>query len=662
MKSITNLFLALTLMAAGSFTEAHADSPIKTADFVKRPTYSNAKISPGGEYLAITVDGGEQDVLTVMRMSDFKILKINQLPEKRSIGSFYWVAPNRLMFNSVKKMGGYAMPLPTGEWFAVNADGSHARPLIFYGTRDATQRAKSVGLETFSLVDTLPENDREVIMQARYPRSSEGAGAELVRMDTYSGRRISLARAPKSNCSMALDNEKLPRFAVCSSTRDENGEYDEHTELYKRDGLSWKLMNSSKSEGKHLWIEKVADDGTIYVSESDGRKPDAIGTLDTETMSFSKLFQDDVADISEKIWSTDDNILIGAITRAGAPKVHLLNESHADSQVYASLSQSFPGQLVEFVNSTDDGKQIIVSVLSDRNPGELYLFDRSTGKARFLMKSRPWLEPTKMSSIKPFRITSRDGKQIYGYLTFPSDHNKNKKLPMIVNPHGGPIGTRDDWRFNPEAQLLANRGYAVLQINFRGSGGYGKAFQDSGHEQWSNGIQNDIIDATKWAIDEGYADRDNICIYGGSFGAYSALMAPILAPNLFQCAFGYVGVYDLEMMFERGDIHESENGLRFLRHTLGVNKIELARGSPARRASEIKIPVYLAAGARDMRAPPEQTELMARMLTQAGNVPEGIIIQPSEMHGYYDESNRINLYTKMLEFFSNHLKKSSVEK
>ena len=643
-----------TLVGALLHQPAIAAQPQAVSDFVSHPSYSSVKISPTGEYLAMTVDRGDQDVLTVMRTSDLKLIKINQLPDKKSIGSFYWVSPDRLMFNAIKKMGGYAQPFSTGEWFAVNADGSQPRPLIFYGTRDVTQRGKTVGAERFSLLDTLRNDDQNVIMQVTSPRSSEGVGTEVVRMDTISGRRVSLGRAPKENCSIALDADKQPRFAVCSSSKDEQGEFDERTELYRRDDKGWTLINASKSDGKHLQVITTTADGTVYAEQSDGNAPAAIGTLDTATGTFKKLFQDPVADVSNYIWSTDESTLVGAVTEAGAPAVKLIDEAHPDAEIYASLASAFEGQMVDFSSHTQDGKQIVVSVYSDSNPGELYLYDRETGKARFLMSSRPQLDKKKMASVKPFNFTARDGQSIYGYLTIPHGSN-GKSLPMIVNPHGGPIGPRDEWAFNPEAQLLASRGYAVLQVNYRGSGGYGKAFQDAGHQQWAQGIQNDIIDATQWAIKNGYADKERICIYGGSFGGYSSLMAPIRAPDLFKCTFGYVGVYDIDMMFKKGDIPESESGQRFLRRTHGTDAKTWAENSPARRASEVKIPVYLAAGARDVRTPPEQTELMNKALIAAGNPPEGMIIQSGEMHGFYDVANRVNLYNEMLGFFARHI-------
>ncbi len=652
---MSKLHIAVLGLALAATAQAQAATAPSIEDFVRHPTYSGVKISPNGEYLAMTVDRGDQDVLTVLRTKDLSVVKINQLPDKKSVGSFYWTSPERLLFNAVRKLGKYEQPFGTGEWFAVNADGSQPRPLIFYGTRDVTQRGKTVGNERFSLLDTLQDDDQNVIMSVSSQRSSEGAGTEVVLMDTDSGRRKSLARAPKENCDITLDATKAPRFAVCSSSRGEDGEFDERSELFRRDDSgAWTLISASKTDGKHLSVERSTPDGTVYAVQSDGKHPAGIGTLDTTTGEFKLLFQDPVADISNVIWSADGNTLIAAVTEAGAPKVELINESSTDTRLYASLAASFPGQLVDFANATNDGKKIVVSVYSDRNPGELYLYDRDTGKARFLMQGRRWLDKEQMAPVKPFAFTSRDGQSIHGYLTLPKG-SSGKNLPMIVNPHGGPIGPRDNWRFNSEAQLFASRGYAVLQVNFRGSGGYGKAFQDAGHKQWGQGIQNDIIDATRWAVQQGHADGERICIYGGSFGGYSALMAPAREPGLYRCAFGYVGVYDMEMMFDKGDISQRESGQRFLRRTLGTDKALLRETSPTSLVSKIRIPVYLAAGARDVRAVPEQTEAMNKALINAGNPPEGMIIQPGEMHGFYKEENNLKLYTEMLKFFDRHI-------
>jgi dipeptidyl aminopeptidase/acylaminoacyl peptidase len=652
MNAMNGALAALAMACAAGAAQA---ATLTIDDFVRHPTYSSARISPKGDYLAMTVDRGEQDVLVIMRTKDLSILKVNQLPDEKSVGAFYWTSPERLMFTAVRKVGRYEAPFGTGEWFAVNADGSQPRPLIFYGTRDATQRSKTVMNESFSLLDTLRDDDRNVVMSVYTARSSEGPGTEVVLLDTITGRRTTLARAPKENCDIALDASKAPRFAVCASSRNERGEFDELTELYRRgDDGRWVLVNASKNGGRHLSVIGTSSDGTVYASESDGAAPAAFGTLDTATGAFRKLHQDAVADISDLIWSADASRVVAVVTEAGAPKVTMVDDSHEDAALYESLAASFPGEMVDFSSATSDGSKIVVSVYSDVNPGELYLYDRSTKQARFLMQGAKWLPKEAMSPVKPFSFRARDGKTIHGYLVVPKG-SSGKNLPLIVNPHGGPIGPRDNWRFNSEAQMLAHHGYAVLKVNFRGSGGYGRAFRDAGHGQWGQGIQNDIIDATRWAIEQGYADKDRICIYGGSFGGYSSLMAPAREPDLYKCAFGYVGVYDMPMMFEKGDIPQRESGQRFLRRTLGADRATWLATSPTHLADRIRIPVYLAAGARDARAVPEQTEVMAEALRKAGNPPEGVIIQSGEMHGFYKEENNKRLYGEMLKFFERHI-------
>ena len=654
MKQFKKAALALALASASAIGAVPAEAS-DIQDFVRHPAYSAVRISPTGEYLATTVDRGDQDVLVVLRTKDLSIVKVSQLPDRKSVGAFHWASPERLLFNAVRKVGSYEQPFGTGEWFAVNADGSQPRPLIFYGTRDATQRSQTVSNQSFDLLDTLRDDDTNVVMTVYSPRSAEGAGTEVVLLDTFTGRRKTLARAPKENCDIALDREKQPRFAVCASSRNEEGEFEERTELFRRgDDGKWNLVNASKSDGRHLAIIGTSEDGTVYASETDGVKPAGIGVFDVGTGAYRPLFEDPVADISGYIQAADQSRIVAVVTEAGAPKVEVLEPEHADGKLYQSLASAFPGEMVDFSSATSDGSKIVVSVYSDRNPGELYLYDRATGQARFLMQQRQWLDKAKMASVKPFSFTARDGQKLYGYLVVPAG-SSGRNLPLIVNPHGGPIGPRDNWRFNSEAQLLASRGYAVLKINFRGSGGYGRGFRDAGHGQWGQAIQNDIIDATRWAISEGYADKDRVCIYGGSFGGYSSLMAPIREPGMFKCAFGYVGVYDMGMLFTKGDIPQSESGVRYLRRTVGTDRAVQQANSPAFNADKVRIPVYLAAGARDERAVPDQTEAMADALRKAGNPPEGVIIQSGEMHGFYKEENNLRLYTEMLGFFDRHI-------
>ncbi|HEU0153048.1 MAG TPA: S9 family peptidase [Arenimonas sp.] len=639
------------LLAASS----HAAELPPVEDFVRQPVYSSARISPGGDYLALLVDRGEQDVVTVLRMSDLSVMKINQLPDNKSAAGIRWIGDDRLVFTAIRKFGGFAAPFGTGEWFAVNADGTKPEAFIFYGSRGVTEQRKTVGNQSFSMLDPLIDDPRNVLMQASYPRSNEGAGTEVFMVDTVSGSRKSLGRAPRENCGLVLDEKKEVRYAVCYDQTDDQGRYDPSSELHRRnDDGSWSLVNNGERGGKQLRVMGTDKSGTIYAMADDGKAPPAFGTLDASTGEFRQVFKDEVSEVSNWISSPTDETVLAVVTEAGAPRVTLVNEEHPDAQLYASLAGAFPGQMVNFSSATRDGKQIIVSVYSDKNPGELYLFDRTSGKARFLLKSRDWIDPSQSASIRPFNFKSRDGLTIHGYLTLPKD-SAGKKLPMIVMPHGGPMGPRDNWGYNGETQLFASRGYAVLQINFRGSGGFGKAFQDMAYGQWHTGIMNDIIDGTNWAIQDGVADANRICIYGGSFGGYASLMAPARAPDLFSCAFGYVGMYDAQIQMKLSDTSKSDGGMRYLSRAFGATRAEQDAMSPITYADRIKVPVMLAAGARDPRCPPEHTEAMFAALEKAGNKPEDMIIASGEMHGFYKLENNVDLYTRMLAFFGRHI-------
>lgn len=648
-------FAAMLWVGVAVAGQAEALPPVR--DFVKHPTYSGVRISPTGEYLAMTVDRGEQDVLLVLRTKDLSVVKLNQLPDDKSVGLFRWTSPDRLIFNAEEKFGTYAAPFNTGEWYAVNADGSKPRPLIFYGARDATQRGKSVGNQVFNLLDTLDDDDENVMMVANYQATSDGAGTEIVLMDTESGRRKSVARAPRDNCEIALDKAKQPRFAICYDDENEEGAYDNFTELYRRGGDGkWTLLNRSQDSGMDMTIAGTAGDGSIYATQSDRKGTEAFGRLNQETGAFEPLFHDPVSDPIGYLNAADGYTVIGVVTMAGKPKVTLIDEEHEDAKLYVSLSKSFPGQFVNFASATQDRKQIVVSVSSDSNPGELYLYDRDTGKARFLMQGREWLDPKQMARVEPFRFKSRDGLAIHGYLTIPNGSD-GKNLPLILNPHGGPMGPRDNWGFNWEAQLIASRGYAVMQVNYRGSGGFGKGFLDMAYGQWHEGIMNDLIDAVNWGIAQGKVDKERICIYGGSFGGYASLMAPVQAPDMFKCAFGYVGLYDAQIQMKLSDTSKRDSGMRYLRRAFGPTRAEQDAMSPITHVDKLKLPVYLAAGARDPRCPPEHTEAMYEALEKAGNKPEGMIIQSGEMHGFYGVEAREKLYTEMLAFFDRHIGK-----
>jgi len=640
------------LLLACPFAASAADV-VPIQDFVRHPQYSTTKISPDGRFLALTVQQGDTMSLAVLRIADMKVIRITRLTNGESVGGFYWVGPNRLMYTSVQNFGTYAVPFGTGVWYAMDADGGRARTLIAYNASAADGRSKMIHFdERFSMLDPLPDDESHALMQLN--DVSDGGRNQVVSVDTLTGRRQVLAKAPRDDCEMVLDAARQPRYANCVETKDAALGYDEHNQLYRLDDAgNWTRIEHPKGDDRHIGVLGTAADGRIYAEATDGKSPEAFGVLDPASDTFKTLYQDPAAGIHDLLYAADERTVVGVLTMAGAPHVEIVESAHPDVAVYAALSKAFPNELVDITSATRDGKKLVVSVSGDSDPGQLYLFDRDSGSVRFLMKRRPELDPAKMARVLPFSFKARDGQTLYGYLTMPN--GKSNGLPAIIHPHGGPIGVRDDWGFDWEAQLLANRGYLVVQLNFRGSGGYGKAFEDAGHGQWGRKMQDDLTDATHWVVEQGIADPHRICIYGASYGGYASLMGAAAEPSLYKCAVGYVGIYDLEMMYHEGDIRERDSGRRYLRRTIGTDPAELKARSPADLAERITAPVFLADGLKDVRAPHQQTDAMRAALKKAGRPPEVVIEEPAEMHGFYDEGANVNLYTKMLAFFDKYI-------
>ena len=644
--------MAALFAAALAAAPAMADEPLPIRDFIHHPEYSGAKISPDGRFLALTVQQESQKVLAVLTLADMKVIRITRLTDRESVGDFYWVGPNRLMYTSTKNFGSLAAPFGTGAWYAMDADGGHPRTLVSYSSDANTGRNRMVHFgEVYQMLEPDSGEENQAIMQIY--DGSEGGRNQVVLIDALTGRRNERARAPRDNCAMILDEKRVPRYANCSDDKDEAGNYKQHSELYRRgDDGNWTLLGK-RDDTRQVSVIGTAPDGRIYALSSDAGKPEEFGLLDPATDGFKSLYADPAASPSQFVVASDASTVLAVVTAAGAPHVEMVEANNPDAAIYASLSKAFPGELVDLTSATRDGKKVVVSVRSDTDPGQLYLFDRDSGSVRFLMKGAPQLDPARMSKVVPFSFKARDGLTLYGYMTMPRGGGKG--LPTIINPHGGPIGIRDDWGFKGEAQLLASRGYLVVQLNYRGSGGYGQAFEDRGHGEWGTKMQDDLTDVTRWVAAQGYADPSRVCIYGGSYGGYASLMAVAKEPDLYKCAVGYAGVYDLEMMYHKGDVSERESGKRYLRRTIGTDETQLHARSPAFLADRIKAPVFLAAGLKDERAPPEQTAAMRDALKAAGHPAEEVILEPNEMHGFYAEDAQFNLYAKMLAFFDKYI-------
>lgn len=416
---------------------------------------------------------------------------------------------------------------------------------------------------------------------------------------------------------------------------------------------AWELINDESSSGQ--WRSPygfAADNRTAYLRVNHRSGPDSIIAYNTESREEREVARHAVVD-PQVVLHSDFGTPIGAYFKHGKATRVFFDPSSEDARLQKMVEEALPQHDVTVTSTTRDNDLQLILATSDTDPGSYYLLETATRAMHFLMARRDKIDPDQMASRSSIALKARDDLMLHGYLTLPRG-SAGKNMPMVLLPHGGPFGIHDDWTFDTDAQLLANAGYAVLQLNFRGSGNYGHAFRVAGARQWGRAMQDDLTDATQWAIREGIADPNRICIYGASYGAYAALMGVAKSPDLYRCAVGYVGVYDLPRML-REDRKAGSAPLRTWQYEwIGDDDAVLASVSPNRLAERIKVPVFLAAGGEDKVAPIEHSYMMERALLKH-DVPVKTLYYRNEGHGFYDAGNRSEYYEKLLEFLDQHL-------
>ncbi|ALN58983.1 peptidase S9 [Lysobacter enzymogenes] len=640
----------MAMAAAPVFAETPGTLDIE--GFIKPDAFSDIKLSPTGEFYAASVPfGDEETALVILSRQGLKHTGVFRLGRNNHVSDFQWVSPTRVAMEVSQKLGSRDEPSPTGEIYAVNADGTGADVLVGYrvvgngpGTRIQLKKAETVAA---FLVDELPGEDRQVVVSVQ-PFSAD-AYSRAEKLNVLTGQRSLIALSPVRNTRFATDNAGQVRFAHGFGG-------DRVRKLFYRDGADapWKQVagDDDDVEGMDLPIGFSADDKTAYFRSEHAQGPDSIVAYDIASGKRSEILRDPVADPDRIIYRAGTRVPVGVFFADGKPRTRFFESNSPEARQYKSLEAAFPGDAVRITSQSGDGALSLVEVWNDRNPGDIFLFDNNSKKAAHVVSRRTWFDPEAMAEVKPVQLRARDGLALHGYLTLPKGSD-GKSLPMVLMPHGGPYHIQDRWQFEDDAQLLAAAGYAVLQVNFRGSGGFGDAFVEAGRRQWGGNMQDDLTDATRWAIAQGIADAGRICIYGASYGGYAALMGAAREPSLYKCAAGYVGVYDLPLMHTRGDISDVRSGETYLREWIGAPE-SLDKVSPARLAAQIKAPVFLAAGGEDQRAPQLHSERMEKALRAAG-VPVETLYYKTEGHGFYEPAHKREFYARLLAFLSRSL-------
>jgi dipeptidyl aminopeptidase/acylaminoacyl peptidase len=588
---------------------AQAESISVANLYSKGAEYFNVKISPNGDYLsAITLHEGKATLL-VLDFETKKLLNAINFPGNAQVGNYEWANDERLVLQKEYLKGWSDVPQYYGELMAVNADGSQVQYLFGYKSNEqqtGSHIKKSTPIRaTAFILDPLIDDDKYMLVNAIAWNSSRTLDIEtrqdVYRVDLYRGTRKRLMGSPIGRTRFMTDHSGKVRFAA---GEDKNND----TKIFYRQKGEWHESSNLKLGLDDFSPISFADTpNSIYAAGRKNSETMGVYKIDLNTGEQQKIIQDDKVDPAN-FWINNQTKQLYAVEfNEDHPSYAFVEQEDSRSKLLKQLLAALPGHQVQIVSETRDGSKLIIVAFNDRNPGDYYVYNTQKNTLGFLVSSKKWLEPELMAEVKPISFTNRDGIKISGYLTLPNGVEA-KNLPLIVNPHGGPHGIRDVWGFDPESQLLASQGYAVLKVNFRGSGGYGKAFEEMGHQKWGTDIQFDIIDATRYVIEQGIANKERICIVGGSFGGYSALQSAIIEPDMFKCAIRFAGVYDLPMMFEEGDVADTRSGTSFLKQVLGTDQATLKAMSPSYNVDKLKAKLLLIHGGDDERAPIEQFE------------------------------------------------------
>ncbi|CAM5484340.1 Peptidase S9 prolyl oligopeptidase catalytic domain-containing protein OS=Rhodanobacter lindaniclasticus OX=75310 GN=B1991_04975 PE=4 SV=1 [Rhodanobacter lindaniclasticus] len=614
---------------------------VPVADFARRAQLSMPRLSPNGQYLAVNVNDadGTSHMLVIYNVDDMKQpMSTLRLPKYEMAVDITWVSNSRLVVEKGRQYGSIDKPMATGEVIATDIDGKHQAYLYGY----ASQNARTSG---WGSVDGTPTPANGHFYMATQSWDNDDYST-LYDVDAKNNGKRTIGRIKVGGLNFMVGADGKAHFAY---GRNDSWEY----VVYHQQADGWAQMTREQVGGTFSPIFFTPDQRGIYANYSAGGGPTSLVQQDESGSNRKILGSNNFSSIGNIEWTALPYQPFATAPATGVPTFTYVEVTSPTAKLHRALSSKFPGSYVHFINFSEDGGKLLFSVSSDRDPGTYYLIDTHNFKAAKLFSVAPWINPSRMAERRPLRFKASDGLELEAILTIPNGVDLNN-LPMVLLPHGGPIGVQDDWFFDTDAQFLASRGYLVLQVNYRGSSGRGVDFMEAGYLNWGTRIQQDLIDGVQWAITEKFADPKRVCVYGGSFGGYSAMMTTIRAPGMFKCAVGYAGVYDLAMMYKKGDIRDSKSGRSYLNTVIGKDDADLAANSPDKLADKISVPVLLIHGEDDKRVPFAQAKAM-RAALDATHKPYEWLSKPNEGHGFYSTENNIEFYNRLQGFIAEHI-------
>ena len=594
-------------------------------DFFRNSDRSGYQISPDGNYFSFLAPYEDRMNIFVQRIGSDETVRLTS-ETARSVAGYMWATNERILF--MKDTAGDE----NYQLYGVDLDGSDLRAYTAFP-----------GVRT-TLIDDLEDIPNEVIIGMN---KRQAEIFDPYRLNLETGELTQLAENPGNWQGYMTDHEgKLRVVTAIVDGVNTQILYREHEAEEFRPVLTTNFKESVD------FMEFTPDNRNVYAATNLGRDKVALVLMNPATCEeLEQLYAHEQYDVSSISYSRKRKKLLAVYCQGHKDPIrHYFDDEEAAFREH--LRSFFEGRRFGITATDKEEQKYLIYVGSDRTRGRYYFYDRAVGSPVLLTELAPWLAEEDMVAMHPVTYTSRDGLTIEAYLSLPHPYTPEtaKALPVVVHPHGGPWA-RDSWGYSAEVQFLCNRGYAVFQMNFRGSTGYGRKFLEASYKQWGQAMQDDITDGVNWLIAQGIADAKRIAIYGGSYGGYATLAGLCFTPDLYACGIDYVGVSNLltfmqtippywrpllEMMYEQ--VGDPEKDLEMLRAY-----------SPALQAHLIKAPLFIAQGANDPRVNKAESDQMVAALRARG-VEVEYMVKDDEGHGFHNQENRFDFYRAMERF------------
>jgi dipeptidyl aminopeptidase/acylaminoacyl peptidase len=639
-----------------------ADTSIPIADFFKKATFSGRPLlSPDGNNLAVLIPRKGRFVLAVINL-DSRESKVVASDPDWDIANPRWVNNSRLVFSISKGSDATREENRGGGLFAINKDATGFRKLV-----PTLKEAEggNVPYTPYSVLDRVGGESNELyVVNNERGRDADLGASDVFRMDTTNGRtKLLTFNNPGKVSSWLLDHNGVIRVASALAADPVNKRIKQTVFHRPTEQDAWKpIYEAYMDEGKVMSpLAFDFDNKTLIVAgRFNGRDKAAAHIWDFgKNVAGDMIADHPLVDIEDGLMvDFDRKKLIGVAVDAMKPETIFFDADYAKLQ--ASLNASFPGQLVNFQWR---GKRAVVTTRGDNNVGAAYLFDTERKVLEPLYIAKPEFEGKKLSAQNPITYTARDGLSIPAYLTLP-EGVAPKALPLVAYIHGGPHA-RDDYGYDPITQMLASRGYAVLQPQFRMSTGFGWKHHTAGWKQWGLAMQDDVTDGVANLVKQGIVDPKRVCIIGASYGGYATMYGLVKDPDLYQCGVNWVGVTDVKMLFTvawsdmRGPY--MDNLGKLMHGDPKTDEAYFQKSSAIENSSRIKAPVLMAYGSEDIRVPLIHGEKMRDKLLKQGNTVEWMVMI-GEGHGWVKEANNIKFGESVMTFIDKYIGKTATVK